>query len=341
MTIKVSEVQALIHEYESHKTPFQLQFSIQYSSDVKLVKRIILRYRNSEDTLSNLHINAIRNIYRDRKERRGFFLNKTLGDIFFEQLEILIANHLIESFEVKKEKMIHPRPIPHEHLKKFNEVLRLEDGFNLNTVSFNEKKLKKSLWATKEMTLELALIESISAEIFRLFVGKAQPEGRIYFQEDYTPSSKPYVVSKIIDGFASQEKVVDLLDFIIMEDTLSSRNKTALSQYATILVASIFLEENDLHIGNLAIDKDKNIIKYDYGYCLNGFYNEYMKEPKETINSDYRFNEYDFLSLPQCGKSVRGSYKPYNFLDSLIKLQTLDTLILNKEIIRHYNIITL
>lgn len=146
--------------------------------------------------------------------------------------------------------------------------------------------------------------EVIGQEFFRLLI-PYQPKTRLLVDNDmYGSRHKYYVISKEIPKF---KKFHELNHAVLKKKLLNGTYKGL----GDILVASLFLREDDLHSGNIGVDEQGRVVKIDGGFTL---------ESKKTVT------EKDIAALPKLNKTY-----PKNWIGMSVWSRELEKSIINTD----------
>ncbi len=140
------------------------------------------------------------------------------------------------------------------------------------------------LWYAKLVSNKMfAVPEVVAQEFFRLIINY-QPKTRIY----KNAQGKIYVVSKSAVGVESLEKLRNADPEKVRHNINSGKYKGL----GFILVLALLLQETDLKLGNILLDKNNRLVKIDGDRCFSGVIHP------EKYSNDYKITTEDLLNLP-------------------------------------------
>lgn len=133
--------------------------------------------------------------------------------------------------------------------------------------------------------------EVVAQELFRLFIPN-HPKTRLVLGEQGETS----VVSREVPGFQPLEK----MDPHVLNQRLKDGTYKGLGE---VMVMALWLNEADLKLGNMGVDKDGKVVKLDGGWCL-----AQLRSPQRKMT----ITETTLRHLP-----ANLDINPYNWLDRI------------------------
>lgn len=141
--------------------------------------------------------------------------------------------------------------------------------------------------------------EVVAQEFFRLLI-PSHPKTRLMDSDE----GKVYVISKAIPDFQSLQAIHRKNKHQLSEDVIEGDIKGL----GMVVVTALLMDERDLKLGNMGVDKDGNIIKIDGDWCFSNMIEQ---------EKGHHITKYDFDNLPYIK-----DYAAFNWLDVKAKLKS-------------------
>lgn len=158
--------------------------------------------------------------------------------------------------------------------RKLRERFEIVQSLETNSVHPSIDKVRKkrprgnlhpkydSLWYMKrEPKCKRPVCEVIGQELFRLLLPH-QPKTRLMLRRDiYGQRDQIYILSKEIPAYKPFSDIdsAELLTNILNGQYIG---------FGEVLVAALFVQENDLHSGNIGVDENGRVVKIDGGHIF-------------------------------------------------------------------------